>query len=308
MSNHLHTKHALRFVLLGAFLLTVLALFNPVSVTHAQLPPNVIVRNDGATFPIVDSKETMSPSNMQPMQPEQLVNTKTAPRNLPPLGGLSPESVIGPDGRTQVTNTTDYPNRAIAHLEVDFPSSSGTCTGWFIATNRLATAAHCLYDFAAGEWATNIVVIPGRDGTNQPYGSFVATNWYVPSNYVTLGASKFDYGVIKINYNFGNWFGYMYNSNDTFYLNRKATVRGYPGDKTYGTMWTMSGNILEVKATRLYYRIDTYGGQSGSPVYGKYLTCNPCSYAIHTLGGLIKNSATRITKAVFNFLQSAGAP
>jgi V8-like Glu-specific endopeptidase len=40
---------------------------------------------------------------------------------------------------------------------------------------------------------------------------------------------------------------------------------GYPGGKPYGTQWWNSNNILAVTARCVYYRIDTYFGQSGSP-------------------------------------------
>jgi glutamyl endopeptidase len=93
-------------------------------------------------------------------------------------------------------------------------------------------------------------------------------------------------------------------------LNKNSTVRGYPGDKTYGTMWTMKGAIQQVKKTRLFYLIDTFGGQSGSPHYGKWNdSCNPCAFGIHSYGvggNWSMNSSTRITEKVFNFLQNTG--
>lgn len=306
-------KNIYRSMLFG---LMAVALFGVLSTAQPALAANNdplrIVRNDGVVFDIKASDLLFSESHVLSVSPESLVNADAGAKNFKPQGNYSAESVIGPDGRTQVTNTTTYPNTAIAQLEMAFPGGNYICSAWFIDANRLATAGHCVYDAAAGGWATGITVIPGRNGGTAPFGSFSATNWYATSGWVNTGKSKYDYAVIKLGSNVGNtvgWFGYGWTSVDSFFLNHKATVRGYPGDKTYGTMWTMSGKISQVKPTRLYYTIDTFGGQSGSPLYGKWnKNCNPCGFGIHTLGGTSKNSATRITKNVFNFFQSAGIP
>jgi V8-like Glu-specific endopeptidase len=78
-------------------------------------------------------------------------------------------------------------------------------------------------------------------------------------------------------------------------------------------MWTMSGGITSVNSTRQWYQIDTFGGQSGSPLYHLFDGSDPgttpeCCYGagIHTYGTSVSpffgNSATRITQAAFNNL------
>lgn len=307
-------KPAARFLLLGMLLVTLLAVVTPADVSHAQgQDPYLIVSNDGTLSEIKNSGKLFSPSKMPSTAPEALVNENVGIKDLKPIGGLSPESVIGPDERTQITNTTAYPNRAIAHLEVDFPSSSGTCTGWFISRNRLVTAGHCVYDAVAKQWATAMTVYPGRNGATAPYGSFTAATLYTVTGWVNSGDPKYDYAVVKLSSKVPKsigWFGYGWTSNDSFLLNKNSTVRGYPADKSYGTMWTMNGKIQQVQKTRLFYNIDTAGGQSGSPHYGKWNdSCNPCAFGIHTYGvggDWTMNSSTRITQKVFNFLLSAG--
>jgi len=313
--SHSRTINPLaRGLLLGALLLTILGLAAPAAITHAQGPdPYLVVRNDGAVFQTPASGKLLSTSYKPTIAPEALVNESVGSKNLKPLGAVNPESVIGPDGRTQVTNTSAYPNSAIAQLEVDFPSGSGTCTGWFIDANRLATAGHCVYDPSMNEWATSITVYPGRNGGTAPFGVFAATNWYTVNGWINSGKTKYDYGLIKLGSDVGNtvgWFGYGWTATDSFLLNRNSNVRGYPGDKSYGTTWTMKGRIKQVQKSRLFYQIDTYGGQSGSPHYGRWnKNCNPCAFGIHTYGVGGKwsmNSSTRITQNVFNFLQNTG--
>lgn len=301
------------WAMLAFALLLVLVALAPTPLAQAQKGKgkNVIVRNDGAVFEIKKSDRTVMPSRAATPEVSKLLNQRVEAKNLAPVLAQSPESVIGPDGRQSVTNTTTYPNSAIAQLEVTYPTSAGICTGWFISPTRLATAAHCIYLASEGGFANAITVAPGRNGLTDPFGTFAVTNAYVTQKWVDTENPKYDYGLLILGSNVGDtvgWFGYAWNSADSFYLNRKITVRGYPGDKPFGTMWTMNGKIQEVKPTRLYYSIDTFGGQSGSPAYGKQSGgCDPCGFGIHTYGvggNTDKNSATRITKKVFNFLSA----
>ena len=48
---------------------------------------------------------------------------------------------------------------------------------------------------------------------------------------------------------------------------REMGTCGYPGDKEAGSMWRVGGKIQKVDDHRVYYMADTYGGQSGSPVF-----------------------------------------
>ena len=50
--------------------------------------------------------------------------------------------------------------------------------------------------------------------------------------------------------------------------------------------------------------MDTFGGQSGSPVYNNFGGCGNCGIAIHAYGddGSGRNHGTRINTDVFNFL------
>ena len=231
-------------------------------------------------------------------------------KNPPPMAAdASAESVIGVDSRVKVTATTVYPNRAIASLILTFPNAAQyICTGWFIGPNDVATAAHCIYSAADGGYVTSIVVYPGRNGVSTPYGStsMQAGKRWVPGGWITSGASPvYDYGVFHTVSAMGNtvgWFGFHWQSSNSF--PGSFTVRGYPGDKPSGTLWTMNGGITHVSASRLWYNIDTYGGQSGSPLYQKINNVCCYGFGFHTYGTSVSpyvgNSATRINHTVFN--------
>ncbi len=82
-------------------------------------------------------------------------------------------------------------------------------------------------------------------------------------------------------------------------------IFGYPGDKPWATMWGTRRSIKGVDPDKLFYKIDTFGGQSGSPVYGKLSNvCQPCAFGIHAYGTGIdpyaeSNSGTRVNATVF---------
>jgi glutamyl endopeptidase len=101
--------------------------------------------------------------------------------------------------------------------------------------------------------------------------------------------------------NLGNtvgWFGFGVYS-DADLLASTGNISGYPGDKPAGTQWYASRRIASVNSRKVYYDIDTAGGQSGSAVY-RIINGGRYGIAIHAYGGATTNSGTRIITAVYN--------
>lgn len=296
--------------LLSALIATVTGPALRAARAQADVPdPGAVVSSDGRTYPSVTLPLLESPPfRGTGVLPEGAAPGYAASRaDLLPLAKGGIESVIGTDERHQVADTTQYPQRAIAFLEVHFPSGSGTCTGFFIYPYALATAGHCVYEADFGGWATSITVYPGRNGTSAPYGSASATALFTTGAWVASADHRYDYGVIKIASPLGNttgWFGYGVKL-DANLAKANARIFGYPGDKTYGTQWGTHRKIKGVGPEKIFYKIDTYGGQSGSPVYGRVSnTCQPCAFGIHAYGTGFEpyadsNSGTRVTDSVF---------
>lgn len=294
--------------------------------------PNTIVSNDGLRFTAEEFLQLNNGASLPPTSAGAVGSADFAPDlslattdsadwdsfEQPLMPGL--DSVIGPDGRTRVTTTTTYPYRAIAKLSIKYPGSSSTygCTGWFISPRVLATAGHCVYDSSKGGWASSITAYPGKNGSSNPYGSSTGHRFFSVTGWTEDGNWNYDYGAIQLNSALGDtvgWFGFRWQSSNTF--SGQYTVTGYPCDKPSGTMWKMSDNpgIKGVNTYHLFYAIDTYGCQSGSPVYHYYSSScsaggvDSCGVAIHSYGTGQSpypqyNSGTRIREAVYNNLQS----
>ncbi len=219
------------------------------------------------------------------------------------------ETVHGPDDRVRINATTVYPWRAIASLLITAADNSMWIgTGWFIGPHTLATAGHVVFIKNSGVpgrdgWVKKIQVMPGRNGNALPFGSVTSANFRSVTNWTNNGDPNFDYGAIIIPTNLGNttgWFGFGAYS-DADLLSSVGNISGYPGDKPTGTQWYDARRIASVNSLKVFYDIDTAGGQSGSGVY-RIINGSRMGIAIHAYGGATTNSGTRINQNVFNNL------
>ncbi len=224
------------------------------------------------------------------------------------------ESIIGTtDERVRVTNNDVYPWRCISSLLIT--ANTGTVyigTGWLVSPRVLLTAGHCVYMSDEGGWVTQIEVIPGRDADERPFGSVIAQDFRSVTGWTQDHDSDYDYGAILLpsDKRYGDdlgWFGYA--SRDDDYL-RGITLNlaGYPGDGgpdgIDGTQWYDSRTVKDVHEKQITYEIDTYGGQSGAPVWEMDAESNRYGVAVHTWGTSLNNGGTRITSEVFDNIVS----
>lgn len=218
------------------------------------------------------------------------------------------EVVIGKDDRVQVTNTKAIPMKRICHLKIQTATGKSYLgTGFFVGPRTIITAGHCVYIHGQGGWARQIVVTPGRNGQEEPYKTFTATSFRSVKGWVNGKSRNYDYGAIilpksaVVSPEIGA-FGFAAYSNQSL-QNKRLNTAGYPGDKPTGTMWFHGRNAKSVKPRSIVYDIDTAGGQSGSAVWVKGADGQRIVVGIHTNGSPAGNSATRITKPVFNNLK-----
>jgi V8-like Glu-specific endopeptidase len=214
--------------------------------------------------------------------------------------GFSIQKVIGRDERVRVG--TSYPYSAQCKLFITFPDGEAFIgSGTLIGPKHLLTAGHCAWSAENGGWAKSIEVVPGLSGAYKPFGSAWAHGIRAYRGYTEGGDRNHDFALITLDRPIGNsagWFGYAYWPEIEGYT---ANIAGYPGDRDNGVyQYYHSGPIDKADEMQVYYRIDTYGGQSGSGVYsieedgGRYV------FAVHAWGNDQTNGGTRIDSTKFD--------
>ncbi len=214
------------------------------------------------------------------------------------------EAVIGPDGRARVNNTGVWPWRVHGHMRMRYPNGRTYIgSGTMVNRHHVLTAGHNVYSRANGGWATAVSFQAARNDSTLPFGTAQATRLLSVTGWTNNNDSRYDMGMLILGRDLGNQTGWMgvITGPDSLLLRYRVNVSGYPADKGGHQMWTMADVIKAVQAERVYYDIDTYGGQSGSGVWSTWSGHTGekvCS--IHTTGSQSGNGATRISRPKFD--------
>ena len=229
------------------------------------------------------------------------------------------ESVLGDvDRRKQILETELTPWRMICSL--DITSQSGfdyVGTGWFAGPRTVITAGHCVYDpLELGGWARRIKVMPGRNGEAvTPFGSAVSSDFSTTDRWLEAQDADFDYAAIHLDQDLGAAVGSFGIGvlPDTDLQSRLVNVSGYPlrpGDGM--SQYFHANRVKALTPRRLFYDVDTYGGQSGAPVWA-YLddSDEPVVVGIHAYGvggvpvglNVVANSGPRILPEVMEVIR-----
>lgn len=217
-----------------------------------------------------------------------------------------PYSVIDPDTRVAVSNTTIYPNRAIAQIVFDTQGDTWNCTGFMVSKNLVLTAGHCVN--SEGNWHTDVSVYPGRNKGIKPYDfcrakKLISVKAWVDSN--QSDSRLHDFGAILLDCEVGlktGWLSLIELGED-----RATNIYGYPCDlQPNGQQWFSEDKVRYEFDLKLFYKNDTYGCMSGAPV----MNTDSQVVAIHTNGlhgqhpWSENNAGTRLTEARITLIKS----
>jgi V8-like Glu-specific endopeptidase len=228
------------------------------------------------------------------------------------------ETVLGVDDRVRILDTDLSPWRMICALRMRGPSGAGAIgTGWFIGPRTVLTAGHCVFSsHFFGGWANTIEVIPGMNGNGdssdaRPYGSATTQRLSSLDRWTESQDPDFDIGCIHLDQPLGEVVGWFSvgalppDRLESFLVN----VSGYPGDRGAGAeQYHARNRVLQVTERRIFYEVDTYGGQSGAPVWiHEEEGAPPLAVGVHAygtggapVGGAPSNSAPRIIPEVLD--------
>jgi V8-like Glu-specific endopeptidase len=148
------------------------------------------------------------------------------------------------------------------------------CTGALVSPDTVLTAAHCIHSgTVSGSAHRNFRLWPGRNLSVAPFGgcgvheAFVLSGWTTAlfpndARYYDLGALKLDCAVGEAT----GWFSVRALGDEEIGL--PTVVHGYAADLVPPARQWKSEDRLEILwEFKGFYRNDTFGGTSGSPVY-----------------------------------------
>ena len=80
---------------------------------------------------------------------------------------------------------------------------------------------------------------------------------------------------------------------------------GYPAVKPRGTQWVDASRIGDFDDQHIYYRLDTWGGNSGAPIFASFSDGQRQVVASHSHGTADRtsNAGVRITDAIFDVIE-----
>ncbi len=160
-------------------------------------------------------------------------------------------------------------------------------------------------------------MIPGRNGDGAPpLGEVASAKFSTTDRWLKAQDPDYDYAAIHVNKDLGSGLGTFGIAvlPDAELKDRLVNVSGYPVEPGNGRFqYFHSNRVNALTARRLFYDIDTMGGQSGSPVWA-YLngdTTKPVVVAIHAYGvggvpsdlHVVANSGARMLPEVLEVIK-----
>ncbi|KAJ8110446.1 hypothetical protein ONZ43_g5869 [Nemania bipapillata] len=240
---------------------------------------------------------------------------KEAPDNTEALLSVRPgeESVIGTDERVLVPDRDFAPGgkyRSVVKLFLRFQAQEtddpwALATGWLIRNDLVVTAGHCAFDHSHDLGRlTHVKAYIGYHGNESINDAAYAVQFRTAKQVVTTQSwledgtnESFDVSFILLKSPFDDVTPIQYEPTPQSGTSKLGVV-GYPGDlmdrdsgEKGAFMWQMfldtTWDLATSPSHMLQYKIDTYGGNSGSAVFLQPPTAasDAKSIGVHVFGG-----------------------
>jgi V8-like Glu-specific endopeptidase len=173
-------------VLFGAFLLYSGAASANENVVGRPRPGVTISAQDVSRAQVRPQRTFTDPSMLS--EKVQAVLGVIGRRALPPAqfnGKSHPFTTKTASAEGDISPVDKFPWRATGKLFMKFDPSTFVCTASVIEKSLLVTAAHCVHNFGGkdGGFANSVTFEPARHGTDRPFGTWVAKEWWIPKVY-----------------------------------------------------------------------------------------------------------------------------
>lgn len=179
---------------------------------------------------------------------------------------LSPIAANDMDGEKEITTTTEFPYSAIVYIVAEFEKGGKTLTlrgtGAMVGQSEVLTAGHMVYQKNYG-YATSFSVTPGGPNSGRP--TYTTNHSKTNSNWISNSLTSYDYALILLDNNKPNvgYYGIRRPSSSDL---TNVTEYGFPGNKRFGTMWSLSGSVFYTDPLVFMSYGKSSEGYSGGPV------------------------------------------
>lgn len=196
------------------------------------------------------------------------------------------EAIVGQDDRKIVEDINKSPYKSIVSINTYIDESTYySGTGFMIDDYAVLTAAHVVTSDNKDEDIKKIIVNAGYKERKPTIDIARVIKIYVMPEWINTQNRNYDMALLILDKPLGKKIGKL-KIVDKSALNELNTTSGYPAKKNknirIGNQYFTSGKIVYITQNKLYYNLDTEGGQSGSPIFNT----NNDVIAIHAAGFL----------------------